>query len=355
MKKKILLVDDDPNNLNVLKQILTDHYQLIFATNGEKALEVAVKHEPDLILLDVMMPGMNGYEVCEKLQAYPVTDKIPVIFVTAMSEVEDEAKGFDVGAVDYIQKPVSGPIVLRRVQTHLSLVRANELEENQKAAIFMLGEAGHYNDTDTGVHIWRMSAYARILAEAAGWNSELAERLELAAPMHDTGKIGIPDTILKAPRKLTPEEWVIMKTHTEIGDRILGMSHNPIFSMAAEIALYHHEKWDGNGYPMGLAGESIPECARIVAVADVFDALTMKRPYKEAWSVEDSIAEIRNGSGSHFEPRLIDAFCEVIPDIIRVKEKWDNQEVKVTYSENTTSKMTPLQEELFDSSDENNA
>lgn len=327
MKKKILIVDDEPNNLNVLKQILKDDYRLMFATNGEKALEVAVKHEPDLILLDIMMPDMSGYEVCEKLQDYPVTDKIPVIFVTAMSEVEDEAKGFDVGAVDYIQKPVSGPIVLRRVQTHLSLVRAHELEENQRAAIFMLGEAGHYNDTDTGVHIWRMSAYARIIAEAAGWNSELCDRLELAAPMHDTGKIGIPDTILKAPRKLTADEWTVMMTHTEIGNRILNMGHNPIFNMAAEIALYHHEKWDGNGYPMGLEGESIPESARIIAIADVFDALTMKRPYKEAWPIEDAISEIKNSSGSHFDPRLVDAFCKVIPDIIIVKEKWDKQKV----------------------------
>ncbi|WP_299790400.1 two-component system response regulator [uncultured Shewanella sp.] len=328
MKKKILLVDDEPNNLNVLKQVLKDQYQLIFATNGDKTLEVAVKHEPDLILLDIMMPGMNGYEVCERLKAYPATDKIPVIFVTAMNEVEDEAKGFDVGAVDYIQKPISAPIVLRRVQTHLSLVRVNELEENQKAAIFMLGEAGHYNDTDTGVHIWRMSAYAKVIAEAAGWSSELAGRLELSASMHDTGKIGIPDTILKAPRKLTADEWEVMKSHTEIGNRILGMSHNPIFSMAAEIALYHHEKWDGSGYPMGLAGESIPESARIVAIADVFDALTMNRPYKEAWSIEDSIAEIRSGSGSHFEPRLVEFFCGAIEEIIRIKERWDKQEVK---------------------------
>lgn len=326
MKKKILIVDDEPNNLNILKQILMGHYQLIFANNGKKALEAAENHEPDLILLDIMMPGMSGYEVCEKLQANPKTDKIPVIFVTAMSEVEDEAKGFDVGAVDYIQKPVSGPIVLRRVQTHLSLVRINQLEENQKAAIFMLGEAGHYNDNDTGAHIWRMSAYAKLLAEAIGWDSELAERLELAAPMHDTGKIGIADAILKAPRKLTTEEWVIMRSHAEIGSRILGMSHNPIFNLASEIALYHHEKWNGKGYPIGLTGESIPECARIVAIADVFDALTMKRPYKEAWSVEDSITEIINGSGSHFDPKLVNVFCKILPDILKIKEKWDKTE-----------------------------
>ena len=176
-KKKILIVDDEPNNLHVLRQILKEYYLLSFAPNGEKALEIVAKHEPDLILLDIMMPGMSGYEVCERLKANPATANIPVIFVTAMSEVEDEAKGFAVGAIDYIQKPISGPIVLCRVKTHLSLIRAYELEKSQRAAIFMLGEAGHYNDTDTGVHIWRMAAYAGALAKAAGWSEHLTERL----------------------------------------------------------------------------------------------------------------------------------------------------------------------------------
>jgi len=203
MLKKLLAVDDEPNNLQVLRQILRDRYQLIFAPTGEKALEAAAKHLPDLILLDIMMPEMNGYEVCKRLKANPATKAIPVIFVTAMSEVEDEARGFDVGAVDYIQKPVSAPIMLRRVETHLSLVRVQELEDSHRQAVFMLGEAGHYNDNDTGAHIWRMAAYARVLAEAAGWPDHLVARLELAAPMHDTGKIGTPDSILQAPRKLT--------------------------------------------------------------------------------------------------------------------------------------------------------
>ncbi len=325
--KKILLVDDEPNNLQLLKQILKEHYQLIFATSGEKALSVVVEHGPDLVLLDIMMPGMSGYEVCEKLKANPSTTNIPVIFVTAMSEVEDEARGFDAGAVDYIQKPVSGAIVLRRVQTHLSLVRAKELDDNQRAAIFMLGEAGHYNDTDTGEHIWRMSAYARAIAEAAGWDHDIAERLELAAPMHDTGKIGIPDEILKAPRKLTPEEWQIMKTHSEIGSRILSMSRNPIFSLAAEVALYHHEKWDGSGYPKGLSGEDIPESARIVAIADVFDALTMKRPYKEAWPLEKAFATIKQDAGTHFDQQLVNLFIDIQSKILQIKEEWDAKEI----------------------------
>jgi len=180
---KILCVDDEPNNLQVLRQILKDNYKLIFAPNGTKALNVAHKHHPDLILLDIMMPDMSGYEVCEKLKADPITADIPVIFVTAMGEVDDEVRCFDVGAVDYVQKPVSAPVVLRRVQTHLNLVQTKELESSQKSAVFMLGEAGHYNDCDTGAHIWRMAAYARTLAKAAGWSDEQVELLALAAPI----------------------------------------------------------------------------------------------------------------------------------------------------------------------------
>jgi len=320
--KKILIVDDEPNNLQFMRQVLKDYYQLLFAPNGTKALQAVETHHPDLILLDIMMPDMNGYEVCQHLKKNPATEDIPVIFVSAMSDVKDEAYGFDVGAVDYISKPVSVPILLRRVQTHLSLVKAKLLEESYEAAIFMLGEAGHYNDTDTGEHIWRMSAYAGVLAKAAGWKKDLTERLVLASPMHDTGKIGIPDAILKAPRKLTPEEWEIMKKHSEIGASILEKSKTPIFIMAAEIALNHHEKWDGSGYPQGLSGTAIPESARIVAIADVFDALTMERPYKKPWSVEDAIAEIKRGAGSHFDPNLVELFEQSLPEILLAKEKW---------------------------------
>jgi putative two-component system response regulator len=324
--KKILIVDDEPNNLQVLRQILKDHYQLIFANNGNKALEVAAKHLPDLVLLDIMMPGINGYEVCKKLKQNPVTEEIPVIFVTAMSDIEDEAMGFDVGAVDYIQKPVSRPIVLRRVQTHLSLVRVQELEDSQREAIFMLGEAGHYNDMDTGAHIWRMAAYTHALAEEIGWPGYMVERIGLAAPMHDTGKIGIPDSILKASRKLTAEEWdEFMMQHTTIGYNILSKCDTPVFVMAAEIARCHHEKWDGSGYPTGLSGQAIPESARIVALADVFDALTMWRPYKEPWGIEDAIAEIHKNSGSHFEPRLVDHFEKILPKIGNIKDEWSSK------------------------------
>ena len=209
MTKKLLVVDDEPNNLKVINQILREQYNIIFAPNGRKAIDAANMHQPDLILLDVMMPDMDGYEVCARLKAHPSTKDIPVIFVTAMVEVEDEARGFDVGAVDYIQKPVSAAILLRRVETHLSLVNMQKLQKSYEQAVYMLGEAGHYNDTDTGVHIWRMAGYACALATAAGWSESEVKRLSFAAPMHDTGKIGIPDEILKAARKLTAEEWIV--------------------------------------------------------------------------------------------------------------------------------------------------
>ena len=322
-RHKILVVDDEPNNLKLLQQILKDKYQLIFANNGAKALQVAVSHHPDLILLDIMMPDMSGYEVCGKLKAVPALEDIPVVFVTAMGEQDDETHGFDVGAVDYIQKPVSGPIVLSRVQTHLSLVRAKDLEDLAKSSILMLGEAGHYNDTDTGEHIWRMAAYSAAIARAAGWSPHQTEMLELAAPMHDTGKIGIPDDVLKAPRKLTAEEWVIMKGHSQIGYDILSQSNNPIFLMASEVALGHHEKWDGRGYPNNLVGEEIPASARIVAIADVFDALTMRRPYKEAWPIDKAVDMIEQDSGTHFDPTLATLFFEIMPEILAIKEKWE--------------------------------
>ncbi|WP_198782007.1 response regulator [Shewanella putrefaciens] len=326
--KKILIVDDEPNNLQVLRQVLRHSYQLYFATDGETALTIAEKHRPDLVLLDIMMPGMDGYQVCQRLKQNPLTSHAPVIFITAMAEMEDEARGFDVGAVDYIQKPICGPLVHRRVQTHLSLVRARELESSQRESIYMLGMAGHYNDTDTGQHIWRMAAYSAFLAKAAGWDEAAVERMELAAPMHDTGKIGIPDQILKAPRRLTPQEWQIMQSHAQIGYEILRRGHSPLFELAAEVALTHHERWDGTGYPNGLVGEAIPESGRIVALTDVFDALTTKRPYKEPWPIDDAVAEIRRGSGTQFDPRLVEIFCANLVEVMCIKLEWDEKEAQ---------------------------
>ncbi|PHV11888.1 response regulator [Chitinimonas sp. BJB300] len=327
MQKKILVVDDEPNNLQLLRQILKDHYQLIFASSGDKALEAVTRHLPDLVLLDVAMPSVDGYEVCRNIKSNRLTENIPVIFVTAMADVEDESLGFDAGAVDYILKPVSAPVVLRRVQTHLSLVRAKELEESQREAIYMLGTAGLYNDSDTGVHIWRMAAYARALASAVGWSDAMSERIEFAAAMHDVGKIGIPDAILQAPRQLQSAEWETMKRHPEIGYEILSKCHSPIFVLAAEIARYHHEKWNGSGYPAGLRGTAIPESARIVALVDVFDALTMKRPYKKAWNIDEAMLEIHNGSGVHFEPRLVQIFESHLSEILELMEIWNKKEI----------------------------
>jgi len=337
-KQSVLIVDDTPENIDVLKGVLADEYKLKAATNGRTALAIAQKQRPDIILLDVMMPEMDGYEVCRQLKANSDTAAIPVIFVTAMSEARDEQFGLSLGAVDYITKPVNAAIVQARVNAQLMLanqrracerlvrIRTRELEEAQRAAIFMLGEAGHYNDTDTGLHIWRMAAYSAALARLAGWSAERVQLLELAAPMHDTGKIGIADSILKAPRALAPDEWEIMRTHSMIGYQILSQSEAPLFKLAAEVALNHHEKWDGSGYPGGREGADIPESARIVAIADVFDALTMKRPYKEAFPVSDAIAIIRAGAGQHFDPRLTQLFIDNIDEILQIKQRWEQKE-----------------------------
>ena len=213
-----------------------------------------------------------------------------------------------------------------RACTHLSLISAQRLEGAYRDAVFMLGEAGHFNDTDTGVHIWRMAAYSRALAEAAKWPRERVELIELAAPMHDTGKIGIPDEILKKPTVLDAAEWMVMRNHARIGYEILKKSDAPVFQLAAEVALHHHEKWDGSGYPCGLAGTAIPEAARIVAVADVFDALTMKRPYKPAWPVDQALAYLDAGAGVHFDPAMIALFRRITPGILAIKTEWERRE-----------------------------
>ena len=318
----LLIVDDEPQNLAVMRQILSQDYRLVFARSGADALAATRKHQPALILLDIQMPQMNGYEVCRALKADPATEAIPVIFVTSMSDVGNEAEGFANGAVDYIVKPVYPAIVLARVRAQLSLVRATRLEQSYRDAISMLGEAAHFNDTDTGVHIWRMAAYAAALARASGWSEDDCQLLELAAPMHDTGKLGVPQSILQKPGPLDLEEWKIMKTHPRVGHDILARSDSPVFRMAAQIALQHHEKWDGSGYPQGLQGSAIAPAARIVAIADVFDALTMKRPYKQAWPMEQVLATIQSGRASHFDPQLTDLFLSILPDIEGIKAHW---------------------------------
>jgi putative two-component system response regulator len=326
----ILCVDDEPSNLGLMRQVLQGDHPLVFARNGEEALLAVEKHAPALILLDIKMPGIDGFEVARRLKANEKTAAIPIVFVTGLTDEVDEQAGFDVGGVDYITKPICPAIVRARVQTHLSLVRVTELEASHRAAINMLGEAGHYNDTDTGVHIWRMAAYSRLLARAVGWHERRAALLEMAAPMHDTGKIGIADAVLKKPGKLDAQEWAIMQTHSRIGFEILSKSDATLFRLAAEVALNHHERWDGSGYPNGLAGKEIPESSRIVALADVFDALSMKRPYKESWPLDRIMATMEASAGNHFEPRLVLVFKNILPQILEAKQLWDAQETSVS-------------------------
>ncbi|KJY83507.1 chemotaxis protein CheY [Vibrio galatheae] len=328
-RKTILCIDDEPVNLALMRSFLEELYILKYANGGISGFESAVKHQPDLILVDVDMPDLNGFELTRKIKQRDDLKNIPVIFVTASKGEVDENKGFEVGGVDYISKPISEPILKARIHTHLSLVKASELEDSQRSALHMLGEAGHFNDTDTGVHIWRMAEYAKYLAFWSGWSREDSELLEMAAPMHDTGKIGIPDTILKKPGKLDENEWEVMKKHSQIGYDILSKSDNKLFNLAAEIALGHHEKWDGSGYPEGLAGDAIPESARIVAVADVFDALTMKRPYKDAWPIPKVLETLREMSIGHLEKRLVDIFIDHIEEIKEIKSKWDKKETSL--------------------------
>ncbi|HET8707378.1 MAG TPA: HD domain-containing phosphohydrolase, partial [Pseudomonadales bacterium] len=302
--------------------ILQDDYRLLFAKSGEDALAVAGRDQPDLILLDVMMPEMTGFEACQNLKRNSITARIPVIFVTALKDEVDETTGFALGGVDYISKPVVPAIVKARVKTHLSLVQADELKRTRLQIIQRLGRASEYKDNETGLHVVRMSHYSQVLALAHGFPAGLAEDLLNAAPMHDVGKIGIPDSIMLKPGKLTEEEFAIMKRHPEIGAEILGESESRLLQMARLVALYHHEKWDGSGYPHGLVGEAIPIEARIVALADVFDALTSKRPYKEAWSVEAALDYIQQQAGKHFDPQLVELMLQHMPTILQIKERW---------------------------------
>ncbi len=328
-KPTILIVDDTPVNITLLSNILTD-YKLKVANNGAKALDVASRYRPDLILLDIMMPDMDGYTVCMKLKRDLRTKNIPVIFVTAMDDETDETRGLEVGAVDYITKPVKPPIVLARVRTHLKLYdqnraleylvseRTKELNESRLEIIRRLGLAAEYKDNETGMHVIRMSYYCEVMAKGLGMGSEEVNLLLNASPMHDIGKIGIADNILLKPGRLNAEEKLLMEQHTKIGATIIGEHDNPLLEMARTVALTHHEKWDGTGYPQGLSREDIPLAGRIVAVADVFDALISKRPYKDAWPFEKAVALIKEESGRHFDPAVVDSFLDNLDEIFNL-------------------------------------
>ncbi|WP_245832214.1 HD domain-containing phosphohydrolase [Oceanospirillum sanctuarii] len=333
-RPRILIVDDSPLNISVLVGLLKSDYKTLVAKDGEQAFNrVFGEQQPDLILLDIMMPGIDGYEVCRQLKQDPRSKHIPIIFVSAMSEVGDEEKGLALGAVDYISKPFSPPIILARIKTHLALAmqkrelelevsrRTEELERSRKELIRRLGLAAEYKDNETGLHVQRMAEYARLIALEMGFSAADAETLAAAAPMHDIGKLGIPDAILCKPGRLTTEEFDTIKFHPEIGAKILDNPDSELLHVAREIALYHHEKWDGTGYPKGLAGENIPLVARIASLADVFDALVSERPYKKAWTIPEAVSLFEEQKSKHFDPRVVDAFKRVLPKILEVKDR----------------------------------
>ena len=330
-KPMVLAVDDTPENLDLIRAVLANDYRIRVARDGATALRLALQNPPDLILLDIMMPEMDGYEVCQRLKADPRLADIPVVFVTGMDEIADESRGFDVGAVDYITKPISPPVLARRVRTHLALYdqnreleylvhqRTRELYQTRLQIIRRLGRAAEFKDRETGNHIVRMSHYTRLIGLAANMNEYQVDLLFNAAPMHDIGKIGIPDRILLKPGRLDADEWPIMRSHPEIGAEIIGEHSNDLLRYAWLIALTHHEKWDGSGYPHGRKGADIPLIGRITAIADVFDALTCARPYKPARAVADAARVIERGGGSHFDPDLLPAFKRALPEIERIR------------------------------------
>jgi len=335
----ILVVDDAPENIEILGELLGSHYVVKVATNGGRALRIAqTEPHPDLILLDIMMPDMDGYEVCSRLKEDINTRQIPVIFVTAMGEARDEARGFEAGAADYITKPINSLILEARVCTHLALydqrrdledqvnIRTTELQNSRLEIVNCLGRAAEYRDNETGLHVIRMSHYARILALQTGMSELDADLLFHATPMHDVGKIGIPDQILLKPGKLDADEWVLMQHHTEYGAEILGGDQSDLMQLARVVALTHHEKWNGQGYPQGLSGGEIPLSGRVTAVADVFDALTSKRPYKDAWPADKAVRYLVDQRGQHFDPELIPLFERSLPQVLEIMNRYADEQ-----------------------------
>ncbi len=339
----ILAVDDTKVNLDLLVNALGDQYDLSVAMNGATAVKLAQESQPDLILLDIMMPGMDGFEVLRQLRESGTTRDIPVIFLSALSEIGSKAKGFEMGAVDYITKPFQIEEVIARVNTHLKLRHAQEslkqfnnklqdlvaqqvkeIAHSQLAMIFALAKLSHTRDDETGLHLERVQYLCKLLATALAGEAEFRgtitpsfiDTIYYASPLHDVGKVGITDSILLKPGKLSEEEFMVMKTHTTIGAITLESvykqyPHNEFIKMGIDIARHHHEKWNGRGYPDGLSGEAIPISARIMAVVDVYDALRARRPYKVPFTHERALKIIRDESGLAFDPRIILAFNKV--------------------------------------------
>ncbi|CAM3396704.1 HD-GYP domain-containing protein [Arcobacter aquimarinus] len=349
-KKIILVIDDTPDNLFLVTNLLKDLYTVKVANSGEKALQFLNETliAPDLILLDIMMPVLNGYDVLKKIKENPKLQNIPVVFLTAKSSVEDEKLGFDLGANDYITKPISPPILLARVKTQLEnkaisdfLRDKNEFLEKeiekrtkdvvaiQNVTIFAMASLAETRDNETGNHIKRTSTYVKMLAKKlqnhpkfkAYLTDEMIDTLYKSAPLHDIGKIGIPDHILLKPGKLTPEEFEIMKTHTTLGKEAIEHAEKELgyevdfLKTAKEIAYSHQEKYDGSGYPLGLKGDEIPISARLMSIADVYDALRSKRIYKNSLNLETTLKIMKEGRGSHFDPDMLDAFLEIYDEI----------------------------------------
>jgi len=367
----ILVVDDTPGNIRLIHGLLHPLYRVKAAPNGEVALRLAAEcPQPDLILLDIMMPDLDGYAVCRRIKSAKSTRDIPVIFLTAMAEIEDEEKGLRLGAVDYITKPISPPILLARVSTQLKLKasadflrdkaeylesevarRTREVAALQDVTILAMASMAETRDSETGNHIRRTQHYVRALAMQLRLDPDLAghlddrtiETLFKSAPLHDIGKVGIPDRILLKPGRFTAEEFEIMKTHTTLGrdaiehaERELGASV-PFLICAKEIAYSHQEKWDGSGYPQGLKGEEIPFSARLMAVADVYDALVSRRVYKEPMSHEAAVAIVREGRGSHFDPAIVDAFIAIEAELLAIAARFVDTERDLAEKRNLVS------------------
>jgi putative two-component system response regulator len=354
-KPVILVVDDQPQNIELLEAYLVpEGYEIVKAANGEEALEKLSGNQIDLMLLDVMMPGMDGFEVTRRVRQDDKKRQLPIILVTALRETEDRVKGIEAGCDDFISKPVDKMEILARIRSLLKVKAYNDLMSNYQTeletgvtsrteelkraferikeasldTIYRLSMASEYKDEETGAHIKRMSRYCAAVARRMGMDENTVETILYAAPMHDLGKIGIPDMILLKPAKLDPVEWEIMKQHTVIGAQILKGSEAEFIRLGETIAQNHHEKWDGSGYPNGVKGAEIPIAGRIAAIADVFDALTSKRPYKQPLSVEKSMAIIREGRGSHFDPDVVDAFFAIQDEILTIQKQYgeDNQQ-----------------------------
>jgi putative two-component system response regulator len=342
----ILIVDDEPANVKLLERMLNvEGYNNITTTQDPRNVtHLYQEQESDLILLDINMPHMNGFEVMEELQKIKTTLP-PILVLTAQSANEFRLKALESGARDYLTKPFDRTELMARVRNLLEVQllhkylsdqnelleyvvkkRTQELHETRLQVVRRLGRAAEYRDNETGLHIIRMSKYSELMARGVGMTEYECDLVLNASPMHDIGKIGIPDYILLKPGKFEPHEWEIMKTHAEIGADILSGDETELLTMAREIAYTHHEKWDGSGYPRGLSGNNIPLVGRIVAIADVFDALTSERPYKKAWPVEDAINYIKEQKGKHFDPVLVDYFLSILPAVLEIKEKYAEPE-----------------------------